>query len=101
MKLESKYWLEIAEAFGTPFAKRTERQLKITLRQLVGFRSGLCYALYGYKVIEMELIGNAMGLNGYWWPCTDEGDSDRSDFALLMWAIGEDEFEELAKCQKP
>jgi len=94
MKLKSEHWLEMAEAFGTPFAERTERQKDIT-------RNGLCYAVsrFNYEFRkDVETIGYKMGFWGFWpFDRGERSDEQRCLFALLMWAIGEEEFERLVE----
>ena len=87
------HWLEIAEAYGTPARKRTQRQ-----RELIG---GLCHSLeyatsYNFNdSLEFSKLKNTVDIDCYWWPPTPAYNQVRSDFALLMWALGNDGFEDL------
>lgn len=89
-------FLWAAEAFGTPYSERTERQKLVT-------HCGICYAICKLTdsftgANQVMDIGDKMGIkNIYWWPCGPIHDKERSLFCSLMAALSQKEFEELAE----
>ena len=103
-KITSANWLEIAEAYGTPFEERTERQGDIAGHPTTEYRYhlSLCGTINNNFNIniydQMEMMARSMNIyRAYWWPCDSAYDQSRSDFALLMWAIGTRGFNDLLK----
>lgn len=84
-----------AEAFGTPYEKRTERQKELTCY-------GICWAIY--KLTNSYVgarqicdLGNKTGIEDtYWWPCKRTHDKERSLFCYLMATLSAKEFEEIS-----
>ena len=89
-----KAFLWAAEAFGTPYNRRTKRQKDLT-------RDGFCYAiceLTGSKLIYpwASKVQRKMGKNRlWWWRCIAIYDKERSLFCSLMAELSDKEFEEL------
>lgn len=89
-------WAEIEEAFGTPYAERTERQKMLSC-------NGLCFAVSAAtgdhrNKLKILFLGHSMGLGMYWCSHDDiNSDLARSDFALLMAALGQKGFEDLLR----
>jgi hypothetical protein len=77
-------WRTIAEAYGTPYRKRTDRQREITL-------CGLCWAyetVTGRWIYDvMALRGAEMGARATWWPYGWAGDANRAVFAGFLAAM--------------
>ena len=106
MKIDySKIWQEIGDAFETPDEERTRWQKRIT-------QSGLCFAIS----LATERKGNIpflyirieMNMYGYWFQTRlreseyhkkfyQKNDLIRADFAYLMAAMGNREYEKLIK----
>ena len=91
-----------AEAFGTQYNERTERQKFLT-------RLGICRLLCeltnsSVGSIQISNIGHKMRVpSAYWWPHRDSTgwtpscDKQRSDFCSLMAVLSKKEFEELSE----
>ena len=99
-KDRKKAFLWAAEAFGTPWAKRTKGQKDLT-------RDGICWTIS--KLVGSNMIywwasdfGVSVGIvTCHWWPIRREGgwraihDKQRSLFCYLMAALSDKEFDEL------
>lgn len=92
-KDRKKAFLAAAEAFGTPYNERTEKQSNLT-------RGGFC--LFITKLTGSDLIydwannvGSKMRLDVWWWGFGDSCDKERSLFCSQMAALSDKEFEEL------
>lgn len=100
-------WTEIANAYGTPYKDRTERQKRMT-------KFGLCHAVMSCKCSSYGSIinlGQAM-LHGYWYPVRSglsgfpawesikKYDNYRANFASMMATLSFKEFKEFAKIPK-
>ena len=97
-----KAFLWAAEAFGTPKAKRTERQRKLTCFGICNVIHRLTDSIADFN--QIIKIGDKMGIEStYWWPIRGrEGwrtihDKQRSLFCYLMAALSDKEFKELGK----
>ena len=91
-KDRKRAFLCAAEAFGTPYSKRTEKQKSLTM-------AGICDAIeeltYNNSIYFWAARFNG---KGYWWSCGGTTDDEqRSLFCSLMAALSDKEFEELAK----
>lgn len=101
-KDRKKAFLVAAEAFGTPYENRTERQKTLTLL-------GICYTIeiltdsdnIYFWVRDFKCGCGIQTL--FWWPhrrwhsWTPDCDKQRSLFCSLMAALSHKEFEELAR----
>lgn len=97
-----KHWYEIYGAFEKPFSKRTKRQKVITMNKDQTERGGLCWALANgfdmYSYHWLDSLADSMDIGTAWWaPSNNKGDQARSDFALLMWALGNEGFKDLLR----
>jgi len=97
-------WYKIGEAYGTPFEERTDKQKEIAIKH------ALCLSFDNYFTIRdmndpnisdyFEILAKDMnikfiGLGTHWWPDNGHYDRARSDFAILMWALGNAGFQDL------
>ena len=84
-------WRTVAEAFGTPPERRTERQQAL----VPPARFGLCYALKGVLCIHGDAVHRQLGRlrdamgggKSYWWPPSPHYDGERALFAGLLAAM--------------
>ena len=101
-------WLEIAEAFGTPYAERTliqnclthfsggDETMRVLAKKMNIDRSCcLCWALEDCGVDFPKDDETPDLTDTVWWPKQHQYDQARSDFALLMWAMGDRGFNDL------
>jgi hypothetical protein len=97
-------WLEIAEAYGTPYEERTREQIHLA-------EFGLCSAVedLGIMFDNFDILGVETCF-GYWWPVSWSKsitfndfmpiyDTYRCQFACFMAAMSNQEFEELLKSE--
>ena len=103
MKLPTKaQWLEIAEAFDTPYGNRTPKQLRFTteMDNKKRSRTGICWVFWSqFNRKFMEYADCFAGWSSeYWrvghdqnfvWPNSDKGDRERAFFCCMMAAITE------------
>lgn len=98
MKTQSwpEIWLEIGEAFETPFKERTDRQLFLTTYSNLEYkpRIGICGALDNLDSYDVNYLGfpeRPAGIDsGYWLKLTDGQDLIRALFCYFMAAMGKD-----------
>jgi len=94
-------WYKIGEAYGTPFEERTERQ------KFIAGKRALCLSMsrlnkkiylvgpFNRLKKDMRIRPKDSMCHHEWWPYTSEYDQARSDFAILMWALGNAGFQDL------
>lgn len=86
-------WTEIAEAFDTPYGKRTPRQDDIA-------PYGLCKAISRFGTNRpgiIHFLRPRIGIFDYWWELGEIGNNYRATFAGLMAAMGDKDFESFLK----
>ena len=102
-------WYETGEAYGTPFEERTWGQRDFTWSGCSDKPRGICVAIeyliptrgknrpykgHNWFTVFARYYG-FKDIKAYWWPRTSEYDRARSDFAILMWALGNAGFQDL------
>lgn len=91
-------WMEIGQAFETPFNKRDNHQLFLTTisGSQTSCRDGICFGMgkivgtYAIQDLEFPVWNDN---DGYWLPRDNKHDLIRATFCYFMAAMG-DEFED-------
>ena len=92
----TEIFLRVAEAFGTPWGERTERDRALTCG------GGICWAA-GRLSHSNNTYRWADGFRkkynieyAHWWPPEPDYDSERSTFCCFMAVLTDEEFEEIS-----
>lgn len=88
-RMTAAKWLELAEVFAVSGDAAAYNGICDAIATITeqGLGDGPSHNFYNW--------GKTANHSIFWWPLTDTGDRQRSDFCLLMWAMGTKAYREL------